>query len=569
MTGNGPGFLIGSRLGRGFGTAGSFAVGASWSKCDATAGRRRPDVGCRRGGSTPASGCRAAVAAELASGDSAVAVGRRSRRGRGGPAIVVAARSAAVSHRRRRLGPGRGRDPSRRRRRRRRGRRHRRRGRGRGRSRRCAGLAAAGAAGAGAGAAARGAGALERAGAEVFVPEDGPAAAGCGLVAADDVDRLADRLRPHLGRRGGGRRRGGGGDRPRRRGRQGDRGGGDAPQRREHGEGGDSGGAQAHAHTIGSAPPSDRQAQAKLWQRRSARERPYGVGCDSGHRGASRSAAAPRPNRHVPRAAAAPSIKASSSSWRRAATRRSAAVREPAPRATVPPAYTLLSYSRPCSATATPASTHRGRSARAGSGSARASGPPSRCARRSPRAARSARADQSSSSPPRPAAAPAARVPLAAVVAAGARAAAAGAAVVVPAGAAVVVDRRRRGGLGASRSAADPACGVRCAASGPRSDRPWRVGEGARPRPAVNGSDESPTLWLESELAAVVSPAASTRPATASTPIARVRRQPVMPYRRWTATLAAQLSPERRSGAFMPHLPSRVRWGWCRRPAAA
>ena len=106
--------------------------------------------------------------------------------------------------------------------------------------------------------------------------------------------------------------------------------------------------------------------------------------------------------------------------------------------------------------------------------------------------------------------------------------------------------RSARRGIGASRSAR------------PRRARAVRVGSavgsavavgvalGARPRPAVSGSDDRPTLWFDSELAAVVRPAARTRPATASTPIARVLRQPVM-----------------------PHLPSLIRWGSCRRPAAA
>ena len=137
---------------------------------------------------------------------------------------------------------------------------------------------------------------------------------------------------------------------------------------------------------------------------------------------------------------------------------------------------------------------------------------------------------------------------------------------------AVVVGRRRRGGLGrrGRPRLRRRACG--CASAwGPRSDRPWPSAAGARPRPAVSGSDESPTLWLESELAAVVSPAASTRPATASTPIARVRRQPVMRAPAWRRQYTSRCTGrvERGSRGFMPHLPSRVRWGWCRRPAAA
>ena len=55
------------------------------------------------------------------------------------------------------------------------------------------------------------------------------------------------------------------------------------------------------------------------------------------------------------------------------------------------------------------------------------------------------------------------------------------------------------------------------------------VALGASPSPAVNGSDEIPTLCPDSELAAVVSAAARTSPATAATAIATVRRQPVMP----------------------------------------
>ena len=50
---------------------------------------------------------------------------------------------------------------------------------------------------------------------------------------------------------------------------------------------------------------------------------------------------------------------------------------------------------------------------------------------------------------------------------------------------------------------------------------------GASPSPAVNGSDEIPTLCPDSELAAVVRAAARTSPATAATTITTVRRQPV------------------------------------------
>ena len=53
------------------------------------------------------------------------------------------------------------------------------------------------------------------------------------------------------------------------------------------------------------------------------------------------------------------------------------------------------------------------------------------------------------------------------------------------------------------------------------------VALGASPSPAVNGSDEIPTLCPDSELAAVVRTAASTSPATAATTITAVRRQPV------------------------------------------
>ena len=53
------------------------------------------------------------------------------------------------------------------------------------------------------------------------------------------------------------------------------------------------------------------------------------------------------------------------------------------------------------------------------------------------------------------------------------------------------------------------------------------VALGASPSPAVNGSDEIPTLWPDSELAAVVRAAARTSPATAATAMATVRRQPV------------------------------------------
>ena len=75
------------------------------------------------------------------------------------------------------------------------------------------------------------------------------------------------------------------------------------------------------------------------------------------------------------------------------------------------------------------------------------------------------------------------------------------------------------------------------------------VAVGASPCPALSGSDESPTLWLESELAALVSAAARKRPATAATAIARFRRQPVI-------------------GHFLPGRGS-VQWVRRRRRAAA
>ena len=84
------------------------------------------------------------------------------------------------------------------------------------------------------------------------------------VVAADDVDRAADRLGADFRARGGGggrRPRPGAaataGRRPRWRRRR-------APRGRRSRR--DEGGAQAHAHTIGSGHPSARQAEGKLWQ---------------------------------------------------------------------------------------------------------------------------------------------------------------------------------------------------------------------------------------------------------------------------------------------------------------
>src|SRR3954452_8090673 len=86
---------------------------------------------------------------------------------------------------------------------------------------------------------------------------------GLGLVAAEDVDRATDGLRPHFWGR---RRRDGGGGRPWGRGGQRDGREGDAAERREECDRGDDGGAKAHAHTFGSRPPSVWQTKGKVWQ---------------------------------------------------------------------------------------------------------------------------------------------------------------------------------------------------------------------------------------------------------------------------------------------------------------
>ncbi len=87
-----------------------------------------------------------------------------------------------------------------------------------------------------------------------------------GLVLADDVDRAADRLGPHLGgRRGGGCRRAAAA------GRGGDDGSAIAaaatpPSAERTARAATAGVRRLMPHTFGSDPPSDRQARGKLWQ---------------------------------------------------------------------------------------------------------------------------------------------------------------------------------------------------------------------------------------------------------------------------------------------------------------
>ena len=75
ITGNGPGFLTGSRFAaRGLGTAGSFAVGASWSKC---AGAARGGVGAQPARPRSRDAVRRAAAAARRTGGRRLGAARR------------------------------------------------------------------------------------------------------------------------------------------------------------------------------------------------------------------------------------------------------------------------------------------------------------------------------------------------------------------------------------------------------------------------------------------------------------------------------------------------------------